>query len=180
MRAFRFFNTAVFCAVLGGAIAVYAQQPQEEQHDQAKPPEQQEPKREEARPPQDQKTPKHEEAKPPKQEQPREEQAKPREQKPEHPGQQAQHARPAGKSAHIPDDKFRAHFGRQHTFVVNRPVVVQGQPQFVFSGYTFVLLDPWPVEWVYTDDCYIDYIDGDYFLFDVLHPGVRIALFVVI
>ena len=42
-----------------------------------------------------------------------------------------------------------------------------------------MFVDPWPVEWVYTDDCYIEYIDGDYFLFDVLHPGVRVALFVV-
>jgi len=25
----------------------------------------------------------------------------------------------------------------------------------------------------------VDYIDGEYFLFDLLHPGVRIALFVV-
>src|SRR5215472_8116747 len=29
------------------------------------------------------------------------------------------HARPAGKSAHIPDPKFKANFGRQHTFKVN-------------------------------------------------------------
>ena len=108
-----------------------------------------------------------------------EEQARPAREQPERSGPRAQHARPAGKSAHIPNEKFRANFGRQHTFVVNRPVVVQGQPQFVYGGYTFVFVDPWPVEWVYTDDCYIEYIDGDYFLFDVLHPGVRVALFVV-
>ena len=29
-------------------------------------------------------------------------------------------------------------------------------------------------------NCYIDYIDGEYFLFDLLHPGIRIAVFVVI
>jgi hypothetical protein len=41
-------------------------------------------------------------------------------------------------------------------------------------------VDPWPVGWGYGDDCYIDYIDGEYFLFDLLHPGVRIAIIVVL
>jgi len=88
--------------------------------------------------------------------------------------------RPAGKSAHIPEDRFRSNFGRSHTFVVQRPVVVEGGPGFVYGGYSFVFVDPWPADWAYTDDCYVDYIDGEYFLFDVLHPGVRIALFVVL
>jgi len=86
--------------------------------------------------------------------------------------------RPAGKGGHIPDDKFRASFGRSHTFHPNRPTIVNNQPTFVYSGYTFVMVDPWPSEWAYTDDCYVDYVDGEYFLFDLLHPGVRIALFV--
>ncbi len=79
---------------------------------------------------------------------------------------------------HIPDDKFRAHFGRGHTFTA-RTVIVQGQPQFQYGGYSFQLVDAWPVGWAYTDECYIDYIDGEYFLFDLLHPGVRVAVFVV-
>jgi hypothetical protein len=58
-------------------------------------------------------------------------------------------------------------------------VVVDGQPRFESGGYTFVLVDPWPQDWAYTDDCYIDDVDGDYFLYDLLHPGMRIALFVV-
>jgi len=92
-------------------------------------------------------------------------------------------ARPAGKSAHIPDPKFKASFGRPHSFRVNQVIqqttVVPGQTQFIYSGYTFVILDPWPAEWLYTDDCYIDYVDDDYYLFDAFHPGIRIALFVV-
>jgi len=88
------------------------------------------------------------------------------------------HARPAGKGGHIPDDKFRSNFGRGHTFHVSRPVIVNNQPTFNYGGYSFIMVDPWPVGWAYTDDSYIDYIDGEYFLFDVLHPGVRIALFV--
>jgi hypothetical protein len=93
---------------------------------------------------------------------------------------QERHGRPAGKSAHIPDAKFRASFGRQHTFVVKQPVIVEGQPRFQYSGYWFEITDPWPAGWAYTDDCYIDFVDGEYFLFDVLHPGISVALFVVI
>jgi hypothetical protein len=89
-------------------------------------------------------------------------------------------AQPAsGRSGHIPDDKFRANFGRQHTVVIRQPVMVGGQPRFQFGGYWFVISDPWPAGWLYTDDCYIDYVDGEYVLFDLLHPGVSIALVVV-
>jgi hypothetical protein len=91
---------------------------------------------------------------------------------------EAKHGR-AGKGAHIPDDKFRAHFGRQHTFVVSRPVIVEGHPRFRYASYWFEIVDPWPVGWAYTDSCYIDFIDGEYFLFDLLHPGVRVVVFVV-
>jgi hypothetical protein len=88
------------------------------------------------------------------------------------------HAQPAGKGGHIPDDKFRSSFGRGHTFHPSRPVMVNNQPTFNYGGYSFVMVDAWPGGWAYTDDCYIDYIDGEYFLFDLLHPGVRIELFV--
>ena len=62
------------------------------------------------------------------------------------------------------------------TLSAARPSVVNGQPTFQYGGYSFVLVDPWPVGWAYSDDCYIDYVDGEYFLFDLVHPGVRIAL----
>jgi hypothetical protein len=98
-------------------------------------------------------------------------------------GAQAANARPAGKSAHIPDAKFKSNFGQQHKFTVNQVVtertVVAGQTQFVYSGYTFVIMDPWPTEWAYTDSCYIDYTNDEYVLVDLLHPGIFITLFVV-
>jgi hypothetical protein len=87
------------------------------------------------------------------------------------------HARPAS-GQRIPDDKFRSNFGRQHTFRVQTQVV-EGQPRFQYSGYWFALANPWPAGWAYTDDCYIDYIDGEYVLIDLLHPGVQLALIVV-
>lgn len=83
------------------------------------------------------------------------------------------------RGGHIPDDKFRGSFGRPHTFVIHQATTVQGQPGFQYGGYSFILADGWPAGWEYTDDCYVDYIDGEYFLFDLLHPGVRIALIVV-
>ncbi|MGA8539904.1 MAG: hypothetical protein WB566_10415 [Terriglobales bacterium] len=82
------------------------------------------------------------------------------------------------RGARIPDDKFRANFGHEHKFVMHR-TTVQGRPGFQYGGYSFILVDPWPADWAYTDDCYVDYIDGEYFLFDLAHPGVQIALTLV-
>jgi len=80
----------------------------------------------------------------------------------------------------IPDDRFRSSFGREHHFHVERARIInQAQPEFVYSGYTFELADPWPAEWSYDDDCYIDYVDGDYYLYDAYHPGIRILVFVI-
>ena len=176
----------IFCAF------AWSQEPRDESKSQ----QQEEPRREEARPEarprqNEARPPQQEEARPPKSE--RQEEARPprdeakpsREQKEQqsHAAQSGQHARPSGKSAHIPDPKFKASFGRQHTFKVNRIIntttIVPGQTQFVVSGFTFIVLDPWPAEWLFTDDVFIDFVDDDYFLFDVFHPGIRVALFVV-
>jgi hypothetical protein len=59
---------------------------------------------------------------------------------------------------------------------MHRPEVVEGRPRFQYGGYTFVLVDPWPPAWAYSDDCYIDDVDGQYFLFDMRHPEARLAL----
>ncbi len=93
--------------------------------------------------------------------------------------QHAQHSA-AHQGGRIPDDKFRAQFGRQHKFKVNRTTTPQGQPGFQYGGYTFSFVDVWPGDWAYTDDFYVDYIDGEYFLFDLLHPGVGVAIIVVL
>jgi hypothetical protein len=86
----------------------------------------------------------------------------------------------AGQGGRIPDKDFHAHFGQPHHFAVGHLQTYQGRPSFVQGGYTFVLVEPWPAGWVYDDDdCYIDYVDGDYWLFNVLYPGVRVELFIV-
>ena len=79
----------------------------------------------------------------------------------------------------IPDDKFRSNFGRQHTFRV-QTTVVEGQPRFQYGGYWFSLANPWPGDWAYSDDCYIDYINGEYVLIDLRHPGVMIPVIIVV
>jgi hypothetical protein len=85
-----------------------------------------------------------------------------------------------GQQRRIPDKNFHAHFGQSHRFAVGHLQTYQGRPSFVYSGYTFVLVQAWPAGWVYDDDdCYIDYIDGDYWLFNMLYPGVRVELFIV-
>lgn len=95
-------------------------------------------------------------------------------------GQQENHgARVSNRrSARIPDDRFHSQFGREHRFRVQR-TTVQGDPGFAYGGYSFILVDGWPADWSYSDDCYVDYVDGEYFLFDPLHPGMQVALVVV-
>jgi len=91
-----------------------------------------------------------------------------------------QHPMQAQRGKRIPDDRFRSNFGREHHFHVDRTRVVNvSQPVVVYGGYSFQLVDAWPAEWSYDDDCYIDYVDDGYYLFDVRHPGIRIAVFVV-
>jgi hypothetical protein len=195
MRPLRFLNVTILAALVGSTALGFAQ---DETKQEDKPARQEEhksqPKQDEANPPrQDRQQERQMEKQEPKrdQEQSRQ-QAVPEKNKQEHPemrgerNQQGQerpeargnHARPAGRGGHIPDDKFRSSFGHEHHFNA-RTVIVQGQPQFQYGGYSFEFIDAWPADWAYTDDIYIDYIDGEYFLFDLLHPGVRIAVFVV-
>jgi hypothetical protein len=189
MRTFRFSNLVILAVLLGSTAFVCAQDEKQQdnhpaQQEDAKP----QPKQDEAKPTQpDEAKPSKEEKKQEKEDEKQsQDQARPDRQQPaEHaqegqgrPGQQPAQAMPAGKGGHIPDKQFRANFGRSHTFAAST-VIVSGQPQFQYGGYSFELVDAWPVGWAYTDECYIDYIDGEYFLFDLLHPGIRVAVFVV-
>jgi hypothetical protein len=183
MRALRFLNVAILSALVGSAAVLCAQ---DDKQPEDKPARQEEPK---PQPKQDEAKPAHQDdAKPAKQDkQEKQDQKRDQDQsrdqmKPQgqqHPEQQQAGHAAAGKGGHIPDDKFKAHFGSGHHFSA-RGVIVQGQSQFQYGGYSFQFVDAWPVGWAYTDDCYIDYIDGEYFLFDLLHPGVQVALVVIL
>jgi hypothetical protein len=90
--------------------------------------------------------------------------------------QQANRAQPAGGHGSIPEARFRSNFGRSHTFHVNRGEFANGPGRFQYGGYWFNTVDAWPVGWLYTDDVYVDYLNGGYFLCDPVHPGVYISI----
>jgi hypothetical protein len=83
-------------------------------------------------------------------------------------------------SARIPDDRFRANFGREHEFVISQPVMVGGYSRFQYGGFWFGFVQPWPVGWYYTDDVYVDYVDGGYYLYNPSYPGARVSISVVL
>jgi hypothetical protein len=58
--------------------------------------------------------------------------------------------------------------------------MVDGYSRFQYGGYWFGFVEPWPDGWYYTDDVYVDYIDGAYYLYDPYYPGVRVSISVVI
>jgi hypothetical protein len=74
----------------------------------------------------------------------------------------------------IPDDRFRSSFGREHHFRVEHV----DNRRFQYGGYWFTFNEGWPVGWAYSDDFYIDFIDGQYYLIDLSHPGVQLLLVV--
>jgi len=76
----------------------------------------------------------------------------------------------------IPQEKFQAHFGREHHFHVAQRV---GDRRFQYGGYWFEYVEVWPAEWSYDDDFYIDFFDDDYYLCDLEHPQIRLVVIVV-
>ncbi|MGA7223976.1 MAG: hypothetical protein WA673_11235 [Candidatus Acidiferrales bacterium] len=85
-----------------------------------------------------------------------------------------------GGRGRIPDDRFKAHFGREHHFHVGHPEVVEGRPRFSYGGYSFIIVQAWPADWGYDDDVYIIDDGGVYYLCDLAHPGVQLELDVVL
>jgi hypothetical protein len=86
----------------------------------------------------------------------------------------------AKQGGRIPEDRFRSNFGRAHTFSIGHPVIVAGTPRFQYGGYWFVIAQPWPVGWAYTDVVYVDFIDGGYYLLSPVHPGIQISINVIL
>ncbi len=89
-------------------------------------------------------------------------------------GQQAQRDGGNHQGRQIRQEDFRAHFGREHAFRVAR----RDDRRFNYGGYWFVYNDPWPAGWTYDDDVYVDEIDGEYYLIDPVHPGIRLLIVV--
>jgi hypothetical protein len=209
MKRIGVLSTAALLVLLGSTVSTYARQEQHEEESKpeskpaAKPANQEETKPAKQEVP---KTTKQEETKPAKQEaaQPaKQEETKPAQQQqakgqPEqaksNPQQHAQRtsteeqkqrAVPALRlsargSSRIPDDRFRANFGREHEFVISQPVVVGGFSRFQYGGFWFGFVQPWPAGWYYSDNVYVDYIDGGYYLYNPYYPDARVSISVVL
>jgi outer membrane biosynthesis protein TonB len=144
-------------------------QPQQRAQQEAKPAQPQLRAQQEAKPAQPQQRA-QQQAKPAQPQQRAQQQAKPA------PQQQANRAQPAAGHGSIPADRFRASFGRGHTFHVSRSDFSGGSRRFQYGGFWFAMVNPWPVAWLYTDDVYVDYMNGGYFLCDPVHPGVYLSI----
>jgi hypothetical protein len=94
--------------------------------------------------------------------------------------QSAQHSQgdngKRGGSSHgrISDEHYRASFGSGHNFHVNRGDY--DHRRFNYGGYSFGFVDAWPVSWYYTDNVYVVYEGGGYYMYDAIHPGMRISV----
>jgi hypothetical protein len=181
MKLVGIIGTAVLSLTLGAAVPVYAQQ---EEHAQ-----QEEKQAQDGKKAQPEKSTQQEE-KHAQQEDKKAQQEKPAQEEQKHAQQeekQAQHEKPAqheqqaehANNHRIPDDRFRANFGREHVFVINRPVIIEGQPRFQYGGYWFGFSQPWPGGWLYTDNVYVDFVDGGYYLYNPFHPGIRVVIMVI-
>ena len=80
------------------------------------------------------------------------------------------------KGKRIPPEKFQSSFGSQHHFHVQ---YLQDGRRFQRAGYWFEIVEVWPADWSYDDDCYIEEDAGEYYIVDLYHPGVRVSLIVV-
>jgi outer membrane biosynthesis protein TonB len=94
----------------------------------------------------------------------------------QHAQQQKQQEQRAGArgGGRIPEDRYRANFGREHTFRVSQ-ADYRGR-RFHYGGYWFGFVDPWPSNWLYTQNVYVVDMNGVYYLCNPMYPGVNIAL----
>jgi hypothetical protein len=168
MKLIGLMSTAVLSMTLVAAAPAYAQ----EQHDQQE----------------------EQKSKPAQQEEKKTEPNEPAKQEEKHVPQQGKNARPAENNAQeqnahqakpmrqeqqaaggrIPDDRFKANFGNDHRFRVSQ-ADYRGH-RFQYGGYSFGFVDPWPSNWLYTQDVYVIEINGVYYLCNPMYPGVNLAL----
>ena len=145
-------STAVLSLTIGLGIPAYAQQEQHEQQEEKS-----------------------------SQEREKEKKAQPEKQvKQEERSTQEHHAEQTKSVEHahvgrIPDDRFKANFGREHRFRVNQADYARDR-RFQYGGYWFGFAQPWPSNWLYTQDVFVVEINGVYYLCNASYPGVNVAL----
>jgi hypothetical protein len=167
MKALGITSTALLAVLLAVAAPAWSQEHEQEQKDK--------PAQQEEKKVQPEKSAKQEQ-KPAAQQ---EKNAKPEEKNAQ---QHAVRAQPKqvqqARGGRIPDDRFKANFGRQHTFRVSQGDY--GNRRFQYGGYSFGFVGAWPSNWLYTQNVYVIEINGVYYLCNPMYPGVNIALSVVL
>ena len=181
MRLVGVISTAVLSLVLGVAAPAFAQEQHEQEEQKGKPAAQEEKKaqpeksaKQEEKPAAQQETNAKPEEKNAQQE---DKNAKPAEKSAQQHPQQAQpeQQRASGNGGgRIPADKFKANFGEQHSFRVSQSEY--SNHRFQYGGYSFGFVDPWPSNWLYTQNVYVVEINGVYYLCNASFPGVNLAL----
>jgi len=176
MKLIGLISTAVLSLTLGAIAPAFAQQEQRDQQEEQK-----------GKPAQDEKKalPKEKKAqsdKPagqPEKNARTEKNSRPEEKNaPQQHAQQSKEAQPEQRGhnggGRIPDDRFKANFGREHAFRVSRGDY--DNHRFQYGGYSFVFVDQWPSNWLYTQDVYVVDINGVYYLCNPTYPGINVAL----
>ncbi len=182
MKLVGIIGTAVLSLMLGVAAPVFAQQEQHDQQEEKKA----QPEEKKAQP--EQKKAQPEEKRAPEKSAKQEEKNAPQKEhnaKPEQKNAQEQHAQPtkeaqpakraAGNGGRIPQARYKANFGREHTFRVSQAEYSGGR-RFQYGGYWFGFVDAWPSNWLYTQDVFVVEINGAYYLCNPSFPGVNVAL----
>ena len=165
MKVIGITSAAILSLLLGIAASGYAEQ--EKQGEKQSEPAKQAAPAKQAKP---------EQAKPEQQHAQQQKQAKPEQQQQQHAQQQKQPVQQANArgGGRIPEDRYRANFGREHTFHVSQ-ADYRGH-RFQYGGYWFGFVDPWPSNWLYTQNVYVVDMNGVYYLCNPMYPGVNIAL----
>src|SRR5277367_3705524 len=184
MKLIGLISTAVLSLTLGAAIPVYAQEQHDQQEEKKDQPAEQKDKKPQPDKPvkQEEKTAPQQDKNAAQQEKTAQQQDKNAKQEDKTAHQQQQHtsqAKPVQQAQHqgggrIPDDRFKAHFGQEHRFRVTQ--ANYSSRRFQYGGYWFGFVDPWPSNWLYTQDVYVVDIDGVYYLCNAMYPGINVAL----
>jgi hypothetical protein len=170
MKLARVVGTAILSLTLGASIAAYAQ----DQHDQQE---------EQKDKPAEKKAQPEKPAKPAEKNAQEEKTTKPEEKSAKQEPQRAPEAKPQKQEQNagggrIPADRYKANFGREHTFRVSQGDFRSGR--FQYGGYWFGFGGAWPSNWLYTQNVYVVEINGMYYLCNPMYPGVNLAISVTL
>lgn len=87
---------------------------------------------------------------------------------------------------HLPTARYQNSFGPNHGFRMfsYQLQMMGGYPRFQYGGMWISVMDPWPEywsnDWYGTDDLYIEFFGGGYYLRNRRHPGDRIAIAILV